>query len=213
MSSTIQLPEDKLIELLLELKVSNGSWSRAIIAEWSQRTTPDQAKAILNSQPQIAYALVALMVKIGIIDIPIFQVSLTLSYIRPVSDHSFPANLGYVRSSAKRASSHHDVSCPPSSPGSQFAQRNTTIHDTPTRGLPHRCTTSRSKWISTILQWRTCRNLGAYGPLQCTSTSANCEPEHRGNASRHTRKPTGKSHKLMRSIDCTSLNTVSRKLF
>ena len=43
-------------------------------AHRSQRTTPDQAKAILNSQPQIAYALVALMVKIGIIDIPIFQV-------------------------------------------------------------------------------------------------------------------------------------------
>ncbi|KAI0286844.1 hypothetical protein BGY98DRAFT_1086831 [Russula aff. rugulosa BPL654] len=61
MSSTIQLPEDQLIELLLELK----------------RTTPDQAKGILNAQPQIAYALVALMVKIGIIDIPIFQVSFT----------------------------------------------------------------------------------------------------------------------------------------
>jgi len=60
MSSTIQLPEDDLIQLLLELK----------------RTTPDQAKAILNSQPQIAYALVVLMVKIGIIDIPIFQQTL-----------------------------------------------------------------------------------------------------------------------------------------
>ncbi|KAH9969147.1 hypothetical protein BC827DRAFT_1334715 [Russula dissimulans] len=60
MSSTIQLPEDQLVELLLELK----------------RTPPDQAKAILNSQPQIAYALVALMVKIGIIDIPIFQQTL-----------------------------------------------------------------------------------------------------------------------------------------
>ncbi|KAN0121616.1 hypothetical protein V8E52_003512 [Russula decolorans] len=60
MSSTIQLPEGQLIELLLELK----------------RTTPDQAKGILNAQPQIAYALVALMVKIGIIDIPIFQQTL-----------------------------------------------------------------------------------------------------------------------------------------
>ncbi|KAI9513122.1 hypothetical protein F5148DRAFT_468898 [Russula earlei] len=60
MSSTIQLPEDQLIELLLELK----------------RTGADQAKAVLNSQPQIAYALVALMVKIGIIDIPIFQQTL-----------------------------------------------------------------------------------------------------------------------------------------
>ncbi|KAI0271473.1 hypothetical protein BC834DRAFT_966949 [Gloeopeniophorella convolvens] len=58
--SAIQLPEDQLIELLLQLK----------------KTPPDQAKAILNSQPQIAYALVALMVKMGAIDIPIFQQTL-----------------------------------------------------------------------------------------------------------------------------------------
>jgi cleavage stimulation factor subunit 2 len=76
MSSTIQLPEDQLIELLLELKASSSLLPLGIPgAQRSQRTTPDQAKAILNSQPQIAYALVALMVKIGIIDIPIFQVS------------------------------------------------------------------------------------------------------------------------------------------
>jgi len=138
------------------------------------------------------------MVKIGIIDIPIFQVSLTLPYTRPVSDYSFLANLGHVRSSAKRASSTLDVSCPPSSPGSQFAQRNTTIHDAPTRGVPHRCTTSRSKWVSTILQWPTWGGPGACGPLQCTPTPANYEPERRGNASRHTRKPTGKSRNLTR---------------
>jgi cleavage stimulation factor subunit 2 len=60
MSSTIQLPEDQLIELLLQLR----------------KTAPDQAKAILNSQPQITYALVALMVKMGVIDIPIFQQTL-----------------------------------------------------------------------------------------------------------------------------------------
>jgi hypothetical protein len=180
------------------------AYSYAIKAEWSQRTTPDQAKAILNSQPQIAYALVALMVKMGIIDIPIFQVSLTLPYIRPVSDYSFPANLGNVRSSAKRASSTLDVSCPPSSPGSQFAQRDTTIRDTPTHGVPHWCTTSRSKWISTILQWRASCDLGACGPLQCTSTPANTpanyKPEHRGSASRHTRKPTGESRNLTRQM-------------
>jgi cleavage stimulation factor subunit 2 len=79
MSSTIQLPEDQLIELLLELKASNALFLLAIArAQRSQRTTPDQAKAILNSQPQISYALVALMVKINIIDIPIFQVSFML---------------------------------------------------------------------------------------------------------------------------------------
>jgi len=60
MSSTLQLPEDQLIELLLQLR----------------KTAPDQAKAILNSQPQITYALVALMVKMGVIDIPILQQTL-----------------------------------------------------------------------------------------------------------------------------------------
>ncbi|KAH9982288.1 hypothetical protein BGW80DRAFT_1262530 [Lactifluus volemus] len=60
MSSTIQLQEDNLIDLLLQLK----------------KTAPDQAKAFLISQPQIAYALVALMVKIGAVDIPIFQQTL-----------------------------------------------------------------------------------------------------------------------------------------
>ena len=136
------------------------------------------------------------MVNIGIIDIPIFQVFLTLPYIRPVSDYYFLANLGHVRSSAKWASSTLDVSCPSSSPGSQFAQRDTTIHDAPTRRVPHRCTTSRSKWVSAILQWPTCGDLGACGTLQCTSTPANCEPERRGSASRYTRKPTGKSRNL-----------------
>ncbi|KAI0005526.1 hypothetical protein BJV74DRAFT_875451 [Russula compacta] len=89
MSSTIQLPEDQLIELLLELK----------------RTTPDQAKAILHSQPQIAYALVALMVKIGIIDIPIFQVPFTFPFFHSISNFSFAANLSNVCPSAKWAAS------------------------------------------------------------------------------------------------------------
>jgi cleavage stimulation factor subunit 2 len=82
MSSAIQLPEDQLIELLLELKVCNNLL-RVATAQHSQRTAPDQAKAILNSQPQIAYALVALMVKIGIIDIPIFQVSFHALLLSP----------------------------------------------------------------------------------------------------------------------------------
>ncbi|KAI0307628.1 hypothetical protein B0F90DRAFT_1807080 [Multifurca ochricompacta] len=75
MSSTIQLPEDQLIELLLQLK----------------KTTPDQAKAILHSQPQIAYALVALMVKIGVIDIPIFQVKPVIRHLRSQNGMQVPS--------------------------------------------------------------------------------------------------------------------------
>lgn len=56
--AAISLPEDQLLELLVQL----------------QKTTPDQARAILNSQPPIAYALVPLMAKMGIIDLEILQV-------------------------------------------------------------------------------------------------------------------------------------------
>ncbi|KAF8435820.1 hypothetical protein L210DRAFT_851387 [Boletus edulis BED1] len=53
--------EDQLIELMLELK----------------KTTPQQARSILTSTPQIAYALVALMVKMNAIDVQVLQKTLT----------------------------------------------------------------------------------------------------------------------------------------
>lgn len=40
----------------------------------AQKTTPDQSRAILNAQPQIGYALVPLMVKLGIVNLEVLQV-------------------------------------------------------------------------------------------------------------------------------------------
>ncbi|KAI0050609.1 hypothetical protein FA95DRAFT_1555530 [Auriscalpium vulgare] len=59
--SNAQLPEDQLIELLLQLK----------------KTTPDQAKGILNQQPQISYALIALMVKMNAVNVEVLEKTLT----------------------------------------------------------------------------------------------------------------------------------------
>ncbi|KAK0183977.1 hypothetical protein F5146DRAFT_1228961, partial [Armillaria mellea] len=55
MSQTNQT--DQLLELLLQLK----------------KTTPAAAKQILNGQPQIAYALITLMVSMDAVDIDVFQ--------------------------------------------------------------------------------------------------------------------------------------------
>ncbi|KAK0470029.1 uncharacterized protein EV420DRAFT_1634423 [Desarmillaria tabescens] len=55
MSQTNQT--DQLLELLLQLK----------------KTTPAAAKQILNAQPQIAYALITLMVTMDAVDIDVFQ--------------------------------------------------------------------------------------------------------------------------------------------
>ena len=41
----------------------------------SKKTTPDAAKAILNAQPQITYALIKLMIKMNIVDPEVLQVS------------------------------------------------------------------------------------------------------------------------------------------
>ena len=56
-SGTPVLPEDQLLELLAQL----------------QRTTPEQARTILNAQPGIGFALFPLMVRVGIVDIEILQ--------------------------------------------------------------------------------------------------------------------------------------------
>ncbi|KIJ66569.1 hypothetical protein HYDPIDRAFT_129553 [Hydnomerulius pinastri MD-312] len=54
--------EEQLVELMLTLK----------------KTTPDQARAILTSTPQIAYALIALMVKMNAVDVQVLQKTLTM---------------------------------------------------------------------------------------------------------------------------------------
>ncbi|KAI0094520.1 hypothetical protein BDY19DRAFT_913155 [Irpex rosettiformis] len=49
--------EEQLLELMLQLR----------------KTTPDQARAILNSQPQIAYALMAVMVNVNAVKVDVIQ--------------------------------------------------------------------------------------------------------------------------------------------
>ncbi|KAI6098921.1 hypothetical protein EV401DRAFT_2061938 [Pisolithus croceorrhizus] len=53
--------EEQLIELMLTLK----------------NTTPDQARSILASTPQIAYALITLMVKMNAVDVQVLQKTVT----------------------------------------------------------------------------------------------------------------------------------------
>ncbi|KAL5519629.1 hypothetical protein ACEPAH_1312 [Sanghuangporus vaninii] len=57
---TPSLPEDQLLELLVQL----------------QKTTPEQARAILNAQPAIGYALVPLMAKMGVLNLEVLQKTL-----------------------------------------------------------------------------------------------------------------------------------------
>ncbi|KAJ6544169.1 hypothetical protein B0H19DRAFT_1169816 [Mycena capillaripes] len=56
-----QIATDQLIELLLQLK----------------KTTPAAARQILNDRPQIAYALIALMVSMNAINFDVFQKTLS----------------------------------------------------------------------------------------------------------------------------------------
>lgn len=49
-----------------------------------QKTTPQQARSILTSTPQIAYALVGLMVKMNAIDVQVLQVR---AFISPIPGH------------------------------------------------------------------------------------------------------------------------------
>ncbi|TFK56834.1 hypothetical protein OE88DRAFT_1730276 [Heliocybe sulcata] len=53
-------PDDQLIELLLQLR----------------RTTPEQARQILNAQPQLSYLLIQLMVKMNAINLEVLQKTL-----------------------------------------------------------------------------------------------------------------------------------------
>ncbi|KAI0815355.1 hypothetical protein BC629DRAFT_1471175, partial [Irpex lacteus] len=51
------IQEEQLLELMLQLR----------------KTTPEQARAILNAQPQIAYALMAVMVNINAVKVDVIQ--------------------------------------------------------------------------------------------------------------------------------------------
>ncbi|KAI6135960.1 hypothetical protein F5141DRAFT_1208322 [Pisolithus sp. B1] len=61
LSRSISTQEEQLIELMLTLK----------------NTTPDQARSILASAPQIAYALITLIIKMNAVDVQVLQYNRT----------------------------------------------------------------------------------------------------------------------------------------
>ncbi|KAI6159297.1 hypothetical protein EDD17DRAFT_910244 [Pisolithus thermaeus] len=61
LSRSISTQEEQLIELMLTLK----------------NTTPDQARSILASTPQIAYALITLIIKMNAVDVQVLQKTVT----------------------------------------------------------------------------------------------------------------------------------------
>lgn len=132
------------------------------------------------------------MVKIGVIDIPIFQVSSTPGKKNLLSNSSFyAANPSIIRPSAKWDASAIQRSSPSSSTGPEFAYRNSTIPYASTWSVCHGCTTCRSVWISIILRFRIRGNVGVNGPLQRAPSPTSYEPEHPSGTGRHTGKPTG----------------------
>jgi hypothetical protein len=61
------------------------------------------------------------MVKMGVIDIPIFQVSCILPYRQPVSDSSTEANFGYLCASTKWDATTVDTRNPSSLTAPKFS--------------------------------------------------------------------------------------------
>ncbi|KAG6872019.1 hypothetical protein C0995_013830 [Termitomyces sp. Mi166 len=65
--SNQNLATEQLLELLIQLKVLSSP---------PTKTTPEAARSILNGQPQIAYALMTLMVKLNAVNFEVFQKTL-----------------------------------------------------------------------------------------------------------------------------------------
>ncbi|KIM82179.1 hypothetical protein PILCRDRAFT_820549 [Piloderma croceum F 1598] len=75
--SALGLQEDQLLELLLHLK----------------RTTPDQARTVLAGQPQISYALIALMVKMNAVNVDVLQKTVAAFSASPVAPVPVPGSV------------------------------------------------------------------------------------------------------------------------
>jgi hypothetical protein len=193
MSSTIQLPEDQLIELLLELKASNAlllliKTHSLTVAENNSRPGKrypqcSTSNCICSGRPHgqdrhHRYPNISGLVHARFLS------------LFPNSS-SYAANPSIFRPSAKWVASAIHDSTPSSSTGSEFAYWNSTIPYAPTWSVRYGCTTCRSTRISIILRFRIGRNIGANGPLQRAPSPASYEPKHSSGASRHTRKPTG----------------------
>ncbi|TDL20910.1 hypothetical protein BD410DRAFT_821672 [Rickenella mellea] len=72
--ATTALPEEQLLELLIQL----------------QKTTPEQARSILSAQPQIAYALMTLMIKLNVVNLEVLQTTLASAAQPPPAPPPMP---------------------------------------------------------------------------------------------------------------------------
>jgi cleavage stimulation factor subunit 2 len=63
-----------------------------------QRTTPDQARTVLTGQPQISYALIALMVKMNAVNVDVLQVRLFFQ----IFDFPFPRSLTAISTKIRK---------------------------------------------------------------------------------------------------------------
>jgi hypothetical protein len=192
MSSTIQLPEDQLIELLLELKASNALLlptknHSLTVAENNSRPGKrnpqcSTSDCIRSGRPHgqnrhHRYPNISGFVH--------------AHFLSLFSNSSSAANPSIICPSTKWDTSAIHGSSPSSSTGSEFAHWNSSIPYAPTWSVRRGCTTYRSTRISIILCFWIRGNAGANGPLQRAPSPATYQPKHSSGAGRHTGKPTG----------------------
>ena len=195
MSSSIQLPEDQLIELLLELKASdtllplNKNYSSTVAENDSRpgKRNPQcsTSDCICSGCPHgqdrhHRYPNISGLVHTRFLSM--FS-----------NSYPYAANPSIIRPSTKWDASAIDGSSPSSSTGSEFAYWNSTIpyDPTPTWNVRHGCTTRRSTRIFIVLPIRIWGNVCVNGPLQRAPSPPSYKPKHSSGASCHTGKPTG----------------------
>jgi hypothetical protein len=193
MSSTIQLPEDQLIELLLELKASN---SLLLLTENHSLTVAENNSRPGKRNSQCSTSNCICSGRPHGQDrhrrYPYISGLVHARFLSLFSNSSaYAANPGIFRPSAKWVASAIYDSSPSSSTGPEFAYWDSTIPYAPAWSVRYGCTTCRSTRIPIILRIRIRRNIGANGPLQRAPGPASYEPKHSSGASCHTRKPTG----------------------
>jgi hypothetical protein len=192
MSSTIQLPEDQLIELLLELKASN---TLLLLTKHHSLTVAENNSRPGKRNPQCSTSDCICSGRPHGQDrhhrYPNISGLVHARFLSLFSNSSYAANLSIIRPSAKWDASAIYGSSPSSSTGSEFAYWNSTIPYAPAWSVRHGCTTCRSTRISIILRFRIRGNVRVNGPLQRAPSPASYEPKHSSGASSHTGKPTG----------------------
>ena len=192
MSSTVQLPEDQLIELLLELKASNGLF---LLNETHSLTVAENNSRPSKRNPQCSTSDCICSGRPHGQDrhhrYPNISGLVHARFLSLFSNSSYTANPSIIRPSTKWDASAIHGSSPSSYTASEFAHWNSTIPYAPTWSVRRGCTTCRSTRISIILRVRIRGNVGVNGPLQRCPSPTDYEPKHPSGASRHAGKPTG----------------------